>query len=235
MPRRIVPGVVSEPVAVDIRSFGVRTPLCTRESPSYGIVGLFHLLPPALAWLWRLVSPRGSDNPSIVATEGMASEGVGSFWPFATGRKVAQANLLLEQFQKYESMRHILCPNQHIGAWKVGFMPQWIAREYLARRGVARFRPEQLRAARCPLLGYTLRHLHVEGRLIPEEFLHVDIQPEVGEEAYDVGARMLRDFFRRHVAEFMSPDLAPLGRDTIACFMDGGTVEEYESLMPGHV
>ncbi len=75
----------------------------------------------------------------------MTSEGVGSYWPFATGRRVDQANLLLEQIATTPSVRYILCPNQHIGAWKVGFMPQWIAREYLARRGVAKFKPEQVR------------------------------------------------------------------------------------------
>ena len=62
MPRRLVPDVVNEPVSVDIRSFGIRTPLCTRERPTYGIVGLFHVLPPALAWLWRLVAPRVSES-----------------------------------------------------------------------------------------------------------------------------------------------------------------------------
>ena len=102
-------------VSVDVRSFGVRTPPCTREHPTYGIIGLFHLLPPALAWLWRLVAPRGYDNPSIVEPEGMGSEGVGSYWPFATGQRVPQANLLLEQFTGYQHTRYILCPNQHIG------------------------------------------------------------------------------------------------------------------------
>ena len=87
IPRAIIPGIVNEPVAVDVRSLGVRTPPCTREEPSYGILGLFHLLPPALAWLWRLVAPRGHANPSIVQTAGMSSEGVGSYWPFATGRQ----------------------------------------------------------------------------------------------------------------------------------------------------
>ena len=166
IPRKVFPGVVEGAVTVDIRSFGVRTPPCTLEHPSYGIIGVIHILPPALAWLWRLVSPRGHDNPSILDTEGMTSEGVGSYWPFATGRRVDQANLLLRQFVENTRMRHILCPNQHIGAWRVGFMPQWIAREYLARRGVARFRPEQLRPARCPLLGHTLHQLQVEGRMI---------------------------------------------------------------------
>ena len=165
----------------------------------------------------------------------MGTEGVGSFWPFATGQKVTQANLLLRQFQEFRSMRQILSPNQHIGAWKVGFMPQWIAREYLARRGVARFRPDQLRPARCSLLGYTLRHLHIEGRLIPEELLHVDTQPEVGEAAYDEGAQILSDFFHRCLAEFVSPELLPLGRQIIACCLDDGTVDQYESLIPAQI
>jgi hypothetical protein len=88
LPRDIVPGIVSEPVVFDIRSIGLRTPPCTAEEPNYGIVGLMHVLPPALAWLWRLVAPRGHANPSIIQTEGISSEGVGSYWPFATGKKV---------------------------------------------------------------------------------------------------------------------------------------------------
>lgn len=92
LPRHIVPGIVDGPATVDVRSFGVRTPPCTRENPTYGIIGLFHLLPPALSWLWRLVAPRGFDNPSIVDTAGMSSEGVGSYWPFATGKQVEHAN-----------------------------------------------------------------------------------------------------------------------------------------------
>ena len=60
----------------------------------------------------------------------MGSEGVGSYWPFATGRRGDQANLLLDQFRRYTDTRYILCPNQYIGAWHVGFMAQWVAREY---------------------------------------------------------------------------------------------------------
>ena len=180
MPRRLVPHIVDEPVEVDVRSFGVRTPPCTGEHPTYGILGLFHVLPPALAWLWRLVAPRGHDNPSITDSEGMSSEGVGSYWPFATGRRVDQANLLLEQMLATGSTRYILIPNQHIGAYKVGFMPQWIAREYLARRGGAKFNPDQLKESRCPLLGYALQNIKVEGIHLPRELLEVHRQQEVG-------------------------------------------------------
>jgi hypothetical protein len=233
IPRKAFPGVVEGAVTVDIRSFGVRTPPCTREKPSYGIIGILHILPPSLAWLWRLVSPRGHANPSIVETEGMTSEGVGSYWPFATGRRVDQANLLLQQFATNTRMRHILSPNQHIGAWQVGFMPQWIAREYLARRGAAKFRPEQLRPALCPLLGNTLHQLQVEGRMIARWFLQVDTQPEVGEEAYLQGAEILTAFFRKCLQEYLDPDLDPLGRQIITCCLDNGKLEEYDALIPG--
>jgi hypothetical protein len=232
LPRNIVPGVVHGPVTVDIRSFGVRTPPCTRETPNYGIVGLFHVLPPALAWLWRLVAPRGHANPSIVQKEGMSSEGVGSYWPFATGRRVDQANLLLDQILDTPKVRYILCPNQHIGAWEVGFMPQWVAREYLARRGNANFTPDQVAAARCPLLGYALRSLMVEGQTIGKWFLRVETQAEVGEEAYDKGAEILNDFFHQQLREFLEPGLHQLGRQIIDCCLANGALEDYEKLIP---
>ncbi|MCC6494005.1 MAG: DUF4914 family protein [Pirellulales bacterium] len=232
LPRHIVPGVVDEAVTVDIRSFGVRTPPCTRGMPSYGILGLFHILPPALAWLWRLVAPRGYANPSIVDKDEMGSEGVGSYWPFATGRRVAQAAILLKQFEETLRVRYILCPNQHVGAWECGFMPQWVAREYLARRGTARFRPDQIQPARCPLLGHAMFQLQVEGRMIPRWFLQVNTQPEVGEEAYDAGAAILQQFFDKQLGKFLVDDLPQTGREIIQCCLDRGTVEDYERLMP---
>lgn len=232
VPRKAVPGIVSGTASVDIRSFGVRTPPCSKKNPSYGIIGMFHLLPPALAWLWRLVAPRGHANPSIVAAEGMSSEGVGSYWPFATGRMVDHANLLLQQIADTPRVRYILCPNQHIGAWKTSFMPQWIAREYLARRGGARFHRGQVVAARCPLLGYALKSIVVEGQTIPANLLRVEMQTEVGMEAYDKGAEMLKEFFSEQLATFQNKELDPLGRKIIDACMAGATAEEYEALIP---
>jgi hypothetical protein len=232
IPRSTIPNIVDGAVSVDVRSFGVRTPPCTEAKPTYGILGLFHLLPPALAWLWRLAAPRGHDSPSILDSDGMASEGVGSYWPFAVGRRVTQANLLLQQFTTYTRTRYILTANQHIGAWRVGFMSQWIAREYLARRGSARFKPDQLRPARCPLLGSTLHQLHVEGRMVARWFLQVETQPEVGEAAYDEGSGILYRFFREQLKLFLEPDLDPLGRHIIECCLDGGTLPDYEGLIP---
>jgi hypothetical protein len=232
LPRHIVPGIVNGPVTVDIRSFGVRQPPCTQPAPTYGILGMLHLLPPSLAWLWRLVAPRGHSNPSIIQEEGMSSEGVGSYWPFATGRRVDQANLLLEQILSTSKVRYILCPNQYVGAWKVGFMPQWIAREYLARRGNANFTPEQATPSRCPLAGYALRELMLEGQSVTGLFLRPETQPEVGEQAYDQGAASLQQFFHAQVREFLEPDLHPLGRQIIDCCLSNGTLNDYERLIP---
>jgi hypothetical protein len=231
IPRAIVPGVVKGAVDVDIRSMGVRTPPCRSDLPTYGIIGMFHLLPPALAWLWRLVAPRGHANPSIVASEGMSSEGVGSYWPFATGRRVDHANLLLNQIIETPEVRYILTPNQHVGAWEVGFMPQWITREYLARRGGARFTSKQMKPSRCPLLGFTPRQIIMEGRTIGVWFFEVDQQPEVGTTAYDQGAGILWEFFRSELRQFLVPDLLPAGRRIIECCLAGGSLEDYERLL----
>ena len=231
IPRQMVPMVINGDTQIDIRSFGVRTPPCTKENPSYGILGIAHILPPALAWLWRLVAPRGYANPSIVDVEGMSSEGVGSYWPFSTGKKVTQANLLLKQFQKAPSTRYILTPNQHIGAWKTGFMPQWIVRDYLARRGHARFRSDQIVPSRCSLLGYSLQNMRIEGIMIPRWFLQVNAQPEVGEEAFDEGSKILTEFFHEHLKKYLKSELDTTGREIIECCLSGGTVNEYQQFI----
>lgn len=232
LPRDAVPLTVNYPSEIDFRSYGIRTPVCHKDNVSYGIIGFCHVLPPALAWLWRLVAPRGHDNPSITDTQGMSSEGVGSYWPFATGRFINHANLLLKQFVSLNDTRYLLFPNQHVGAWKVGFMPQWVSREYFARRGTASFREEQLKPSRCALLGYVPARFVVEGIQIPDYFFNVQDQYEIGEEAYDRGADILKAFFREELNKYLIPDLDPTGAEIIDCFMNNGTAKDYESIIP---
>lgn len=232
LPREIVPNVIGTPVSVDVRSFGVRTPPSSAEKPNYGIVGLFHILPPALAWLWRLVSPRGHANPSIVGGSGMGSEGVGSYWPFATGKMVEHANILLQQILDTPATRYTLVPNQYIGVWKVGFKPQLLMREYLTRRGNAKLRKDQYQAARCPLLGYELNYLTIEGAKIPSRFLQVHKQTEMGTEGYDQGANLLYDFFKKELQQYLVPELNPLGKEIIEACLNGASVEDYNAFIP---
>ena len=231
LPRHLVPGIINEPVNVMIRNFGLRTPPCTAENPSYGIAGYLHFLPPALAWLWRLVAPRGYSNPSITDSEGLTSEGVGSYWPFATGCMVDHANLLLRQMRNTPKVRYTLTPCQHVGAWKVSFMPQWIAREYLGRRGMTELPANKLNVSRCSLLGYTLKTMQVEGATFPTWLLRVEEQPEVGLDGYNAGAQILVEFFCKELKQYLKPDLDSQGRRIIDCCLANGTVEDYEGLM----
>jgi hypothetical protein len=237
IPRDMVHGIQEGPLSVNIRSFGVRCPPTHKNSQQYGIVGMLHILNPALAWLWRLVAPRGHANPSIQDTgkKDMQTEGVGSYWAFCTGRRVDQANLLLNQIMENTDTRHVLIPNQYIGAWKVGFMSEWIAREYLARRGSARFRRDQLTECECSLLGYVPKQIRVEGSLIPPVFLNVKNQIEGGQEVYDEGARQWREFFKRELTPFLTPDLDPLGRKIIQACLDDATQEDYWKLIPHQI
>lgn len=232
LPREIVPNVIGTAVTVDVRSFGVRTPPSSLENPNYGIVGLFHMLPPALAWLWRLVSPRGHANPSIVGGgSGMGSEGVGSYWPFATGKRVQHANMLLNQILETPNTLFTLVPNQYIGIWKVGFKPQLLMREYLTRRGNAKLRSDQYQPARCPLLGYELNYLTLEGAKIPSRFLQVHKQVEMGTAGYDAGADILFDFFKQELPQYLTPELDPRGRKIIEACLNGATVADYERIL----
>lgn len=232
IPRRMVEDIVSGTVEVDVRSFGVRMPLATQDAPSYGIAGLMQVLPPALAWLWRLVAPRGFNNPSITGDALLASEGVGSYWPFATGRRVTQANLLLEQIINCPRTKYVLLPNQHIGVYEVGFAGEWIAREYLARRGGVNFRMDRLVPARCPILGYCLREMKVDGQHISTQLLQPQYQERLGVKGYDTGAGILTEFFDKELAVYDVPELHPVGRKIIECFRSGGTVEDYCKIIP---
>lgn len=232
IPREIVPEIINNPATIDVRSFGVRTPPSSNEYPGYGIIGLFHILPLALAWLWRLVSPRGYDNPSISGSGNMQSEGVGSYWPFATGKKVKQANMLLEQIIQTPRVRYVLTPNQHIGVWDVGFKPQLLMREYLTRRGNAKLRGDQYQPAECSLLGYELNYLTIEGAKIPSRFLKVYRQSEVGMQGYNKGAEILHEFFKEELKNFKCNEMTSTGKRIIEACYDNASVEEYNSLLP---
>lgn len=232
LPRKSVENVVNKPVSVDIRSFGMRSPSCSAEDPNYGILGLFHILPPTLAWLWRLVAPRGFNNPSIIGGGAMGSEGVGSYWPFATGKMIDHANMMLKQIIETPRTTYTLVPNQHIGVWKVAFKPQLLMREYLTRRGAAKLKPAQYQPARCSLLGYELNYLTIEGSKIPSRFLKVYNQTEVGIEGYDAGAKLLEDFFKQELQKYQKPDLLHTGKRIIDACLSGASIDEYNEIVP---
>ncbi len=228
----IVPG--GEPQEVGVRSFGVRMPPSTVMAPNYGVMGMVQFVPISLAWLWRLISPRGFKNPSIAdlnAGSGLKSEGVGSYWPFATGMKITQANMLLHQLLDCPNTLNILIPNQHIGAYNVGFMGEWITREYLARRG-GTVRRKHLVPARCPIFGYSLDEMKIDGQYVRQTFLRPELQSKLGFEGYDAGAKMITDFFKEQLAAFLTDDLDPMGREIIELCMRDAPLEDYLAVTP---
>ncbi|HZJ39542.1 MAG TPA: DUF4914 family protein, partial [Demequina sp.] len=241
IPRSNIHRIVNEPEAVDVRTFGVRMPACTRDNPTYGIMGMTHFVPPSIAWLWRLIAPRGDKNPSIGEAGdavdkfehgGMVAEGVGSYWPFSTGTKVAAANLLLKQLLEFNRTRYVLTPNQHIGSYHVGFSAEWLTREWLARKGAGRMRADQLEPARCSLFGYAPKEITLDGQPVRRTLLRPEQQSGVGIEAYDKGCAILTGFFKAELGQFLTDDLDPLGRQIIEVCMRDGNLEDYEALTP---
>ena len=48
----------------------------------------------------------------------------------------------------------------------------------------------------------------------------------------DAGAKILTDFFKQEIRQFLTDDLDPLGRQIIECCLNDGTLEEYLALTP---
>lgn len=236
IPRDMIENIIpdTQPVEVDVRSFGVRMPPSTAKNPNYGVMGMLQVVPQSLAWIWRLVSPRGFKNPSIAdanAGSGLKAEGVGSYWPFATGRKVTQANMLLEQIMNSPNTLNVLIPNQHIGAYHVGFMGEWLSREYLARH-TGTVRTKHLVPARNPIFGWSLDEMKLDGQYIRQTFLRPEMQSKLGEAGYDAGVKILTDFIKGELQQFLTDELSPLGREIIECCLKDGTLEDYLALTP---
>ena len=162
----------------------------------------------------------------------MGSEGVGSYWPFATGQKIDHANMLLKQIIETPRTNYTLVPNQHIGVWKVGFKPQLLMREYLTRRGAAKLKSDQYQPARCSLLGYELNYLTIEGSKIPSRFLKVYNQTEVGTEGYDAGAELLENFFKEELQNYLNGNLLQTGKRIIDACLSGASIDEYNHIVP---
>ncbi len=105
-------------------------------------------------------------------------------------------------------------------------------REYLTRRGVARLRSDQYQPARCPLLGYELNYMTLEGSKIPSRFLKVYNQSEVGFQGYDAGAEQLRKFFKEQLVQYLQSDLLHTGKRIIDACLSDATTEEYNEIVP---
>ena len=77
-----------------------------------------------------------------------------------------------------------------------------------------------------------MQSVKVDGNQLKKGLLQVQYQPEVGLGAYDQGAEILTDFFKREVKKYLVDDLHPLGRRIIECCLDDGKVSDYLEFLP---
>ena len=139
--------------------------------------------------------------------------------------------MLLDQIMDAPNTLNVLIPNQHIGVYRIGFAGEWLSREYLARH-LGTVRAKHLLPARCPIFGYSLDEMKIDGQYIRQTFLRPETQSRLGEEGYDIGAKILTDFIKEELKQFQTDDLCPLGREIIECVMKDGTLDDYLALTP---
>lgn len=53
-----------------------------------------------------------------------------------------------------------------------------------------------------------------------------------GIDGYDAGAKILTDFFKDQIKQYLTDDLDPLGRQIIECCLHDGTLDDYLALTP---
>lgn len=231
VPKHLIKGIVlEERIPVQVRSLGIRQPpLIHKGAVTYGVVGFAQILPWPIALLWRLVCPRGVDNPSINTTgDGIECEGVGSFEPFLLGSRETQANMLLEQLRACPNILFPLVPNQNIGLWHVGFMPEWLfLREYLGRTG-GRVQKEHLVTSDHPyLLGWSLKNVVIENWSIPDDLLSIQKQEGITEHIYAQGVEVLYAAMLAHLRTYRIEQLDPKIQEIIKLFEERAPLEEF--------
>ena len=82
------------------------------------------------------------------------------------------------------------------------------------------------------MLFRSLKEMKIDGQLIRPTFLRPDQQSQVGEQAYDAGAKIITDFFKSELAQFLTDDLDPLGRQIIEVCLRDGSIDDYVALTP---
>ena len=99
-------------------------------------------------------------------------------------------------------------------------------------RGGVNMKMDRLVPARCPLLGYALKEMKVDGQQISSKFLRPETQETLGEAGYDKGAKILNDFFARELAVYDVEELHPVGKQILECFKRGGSIQDYCDIIP---
>ena len=89
--------------------------------------------------------------------------------------------------------------------------------------------------ARCPLFGYSLDEMKIDGQYIRQTFLRPELQSKLGFAGYDAGAKILTDFIREQARQFLTDELDPVGRRIIELCESDAPLEEYLAITPMNI
>lgn len=126
---------------------------------------------------------------------------------------------------------NVLIPNQHIGAYHVGFMGEWLSREYLARH-LGTVRAKHLVPARCALFGYALDEMKLDGQFVRQTFLRPETRPSSAPRATTPARRSSPISSRSRSRSSSATISTPLGKEIIDCCLHDGTLDDYLALTP---
>lgn len=74
--------------------------------------------------------------------------------------------------------------------------------------------------------------MKIDGQYVRQTFLRPELQSKLGFEGYDAGAKILTDFMKSQIKEFLTDDLDPIGRKIIETCLNDGSLEDYLSITP---
>ncbi len=191
-------------------NYGLATQFASKESPSVGISGAFHVLPKSIAWLWRVVAPTGNLGEECLSTP--------------------EANALLTEIKESEAIFTLL-PVGFVGAWRVKAKVLCMGRNIISGKQKTFTEQRSLFPARYVLFGYAPKATHTGQFDMPEEFLRVEKQVELGTEGYDLSAGIIRDIFITSLESHLTNEIDPLGRAIIELFLNNGSIKEFDTIL----
>ena len=93
---------------------------------------------------------------------------------------------------------------------------------------------KHLAKSRCPLFGYSLDEMKIDGQYVRQTFLRPELQSKLGFEGFDAGTKILTDFFKEQLPQFLTDALDPVGRQIIELCLNDAPLEDYLAITPMH-
>jgi hypothetical protein len=69
--------------------------------------------------------------------------------------------------------------------------------------------------------------LKLDGKYLRKSYLQPNHQSDLGNDGYDAGAKILNDFFKSELDQYLTRRLNPIGRKLIECCLNDGKIDDY--------